>query len=174
MIRQLLLTVALLPMPAAAQLRFQDTTAIDVAVVAFTGQAVGREGGARTAVDPRLKLAACPLPQLAWRGSYQDAVVVHCEAPAWRIYVPVKLPPAGARAAAPALAPAVKAEPVIRRGDAVTIEAGTTGFSITRDGVAMSDASAGGRLPVRIDPAKPPIQTLAIAAGRVALPGWEK
>ena len=177
MTRTLCLTLALLPLPAGAQaLRFQDTTAIDVAVAAFTGHAVGEEGGARTAVDRRLKLAACPLPQLDWRGSYQDAVVVKCEAPAWRIYVPIKMPPQAARpvaaAAAARTAVAAKVEPVIRRGDPVTVEAGNGGFSITRDGIAMGDAPPGGRFMVKVDPAKPPIQAVAIEGGRATLPGW--
>ncbi|GAA3259859.1 hypothetical protein GCM10020258_21940 [Sphingomonas yabuuchiae] len=47
---------------------------------------------------------------------------------------------------------AVKAEPVIKRGDPVVIEAGSDGFSITREGVAMADAAPGGHFPVRIDP----------------------
>jgi flagella basal body P-ring formation protein FlgA len=181
MIRPLLLVTALLASPLAAQaIKFQDTTAIDVAVQAFTGHATGEEGGARTIVDPRLKLAACPLPQLDWRGSFQDAVVVRCEAPAWRIYVPVRMPPQAARApvvttAAVAAAPvAPKLEPVIRRGDPVTIEAGTEGFSITRDGVALGDAAPGARFMVRVDPAKPPVQAVAIESGRAGLPGWTR
>jgi len=176
MTRTLLFALALLPAPATAQaVRFQDTGAIDIAVAAFTGHAAGEEGGARTKVDARLKLAACPLPQLDWRGSYQDAVVVRCAAPAWRIYVPVKMPPQAARPAAAASSPvaiAAKAEPVIRRGDPVTVEAGNGGFSITRDGIAMGDAPAGGRFMVKVDPAKPPIQAVAIEGGRATLPGW--
>lgn len=180
MIRPLLIALALAPLPAAAQqLRFQETTALDVAVAAFTGHAIGEEGGARTAVDKRLKLAACPLPQLDWRGSYQDSVVVRCDAPAWRIYVPVRTPPRIAQppvVAAP-VAPvpvAVKAEPVIRRGDAVTVEVGAAGFSISRDGVAMGDAPAGGRVAIRVDPAKPPVQAVAVEPGRATLPGWAR
>ena len=118
MIRPLLILAALAPATAAAQVRYQDTTAIDVAVQAFTGQPIGAEGGARTAVDTRLKLAACPLPQLDWRAASQDAVVVTCDAPRWRIFVPVKMPPQAARApvvaaaSAPAAAPAAaKAAP---------------------------------------------------------------
>jgi flagella basal body P-ring formation protein FlgA len=173
----MLIGLALLPLPAAAQLRFQDTTAIDVAVAAFTGHRVGEEGGARTAVDTRLKLAACPLPQLDWRGSYQDAVVVRCDAPAWRIYVPVRTPPRPAGAIAGASAPvavAAKPEPVIHRGDAVTLEVGGAGFSIVRDGVAMGDAPAGGRVLIKIDPVKPAVQAVAVDAGRATLPGWSQ
>ncbi len=180
MIRPCLYAIALatpvvaLATPAVAQTRFQDTSAIDVAVAAFTGHSVGEEGGARTAVDTRLKLAACPLPQLDWRGTYQDAVVVTCDAPRWRIFVAIKRPPQirAPIAAAAAAVPPVKTEPVIRRGDPVTVEAGNGGFSITRDGIAMGDAPAGARLMVKVDPAKPPIQAVAVESGRATLPGW--
>lgn len=163
--------------PAAAQqVQFQDTRALDVSVVAFTGHAIGEDGGARTIVDPRLKLAACPLPELAWRGSWQDAVVVTCAAPAWRIYVPVKVPPhfAGPVAAAAAVAPAARPDPVIRRGDPVTIEAGDVGFRVTRDGVALADAAPGARLMVKVDDARAPVQAVAIESGRVTLPNWSR
>ncbi|WP_326523265.1 flagella basal body P-ring formation protein FlgA [Sphingomonas sp.] len=180
MIRPLLILAALAPATATAQIRYQDTTAIDVAVQAFTGQPIGAEGGARTAVDARLKLAACPLPQLDWRAATQDAVVVTCEAPRWRIFVPVKMPPLAARptvvaaAAVAPVVPAARAAPVIKRGDPITVEAGNGGFSITRDGVAMGDAAPGERLMVRIDPAKPPIQAVALDTGRATLPGWDR
>lgn len=177
MIRPLLIALALAPLPAVAQTRFQDTVAIDVAVQAFTGKRIGEEGGARTPVDKRLKLAACDLPQLDWRGSYQDSVVVRCDAPAWRIFVPIVVPPRApqsviAAAAAPVATAPVKAEPVIRRGDPITLEVGSAGFSITRDAIAMGDAPAGARLLVKVDPAKPPVQAVAIETGRATLPGW--
>jgi flagellar basal body P-ring formation protein FlgA len=175
MIRFFALAAAMLPVPALAQVAFQDTGALDVAVAAFTGHAIGEEGGARTAVDKRLKLARCGLPQLDWRGPAEDAVLVRCEAPAWRIFVPVKRAAPVARPAAAINAPvpvAARPEPVIRRGDPVTVEAGQAGFAITRDGVAMGDAPAGGRFLVKVDPAKPPIQAVAIEGGRATLPGW--
>lgn len=159
---------------------FQSTAMLDVIVAQFTGKAVGEEGGARTKVDNRLKLAACTAPQLEWRNAAKDAVVVRCMEPGWRIFVPVNAAPQPK--AAPAVtvaapiavkpAPAARAEPVIRRGDAVTVEAGAAGFSIAREGVAMSDAPAGGRLTVKVDEKKPPIQAVAVEPGRAKLPGW--
>ena len=101
-------------------------------------------------------------------------------APEWRIFVPVIMPPPAAKpvvaAAAPAPAAArpllpVKAEPVIRRGDAVTLEAGAPGFSITREGVAMNDAAPGARVMIRVDENKAPIQAVAVEAGHARLPG---
>jgi flagella basal body P-ring formation protein FlgA len=178
MIKPALLLLACAASPLAAQaIRFQDIIAIDVAVQAFTGRAIGEEGGARTKVDARLKLAACPLPQLDWRGSYQDAVVVRCDAPAWRIYVPVRMPPTPVHSpviAAAAVTPLAKPDLVIRRGDPVTIEAGSAGFAITRDGIALGDAARGARFMVKVDPAKPPVQAVAIESGRAGLPGWER
>lgn len=166
-----LLLLAAMPAPG-----FQSTVALDALVAQFTGKAIGEDGGAQSVVDARLKLAACPAPQLEWRGPAQDAVVVRCMAPAWRIFVPVKMTP---RPVAPvpeiaAVAPRpVRAEPVIRRGDPITVEAGNAGFSITREGVAMGDAAPGVRLLVRVDEKKPPIQAVAIEPGRARLPGFD-
>src|SRR5688572_7478193 len=66
--------------PAAAQ-PFQSTVVLDTIVAQFTGKPIGQEGGARTAVDSRLKLAACPAPQLEWRNEAKDAVVIRCMGP---------------------------------------------------------------------------------------------
>lgn len=166
--------------PAAAQ-DFQSTQMLDTIVSQFTGHNIGQEGGARAAVDARLKLAPCSAPQLSWRTDGHDAVLVRCMAPEWRIFVPVIMPanapkPVAATPAAPAPqivrpAPVVKAEPVIRRGDAVTLEAGAAGFSITREGVAMNDAAPGARVMIKVDENKSPIQAVAVEPGHARLPG---
>jgi flagella basal body P-ring formation protein FlgA len=167
--------------PAAAQ-DFQSTPMLDTIVAQFTGRAIGEEGGARTPVDPRLKLAACAAPQLGWRTDAHDAVVIRCMTPEWRIFVPVKFAPQAPKpailnlAAAPS-ADAPRAVPqrqeiVIRRGDPVTVEVGAAGFSITREGTAMNDAAPGARLAVKVDETKPPIQAVAIEPGHAHLPGW--
>lgn len=163
--------------PAVAQVGapFQDTTALDRAVVAFAGRPIGAEGGARTVVDTRLKLAACPTLALSWRTDAHDAVTITCTGPEWRIYVPMVMPVPAAAPVTPlvAAAPAAhKPEPVIKRGDPVTIEASAPGFSVTRDGVAMSDAPVGGRFLVDVNGAKKPVQAVAVGAGIATLPGW--
>lgn len=174
---RLLATTLLIASPAAAQngaqTGFQDTQAIDRGVAAFTGKPMGAEGGARAPVDTRLKLAACPMVAMAWRADNHDSVVVTCTGPDWRLYVPVIVPPTPVQApvAAP-VAVAEKPQIVIKRGDPVTIEAGTNGFSISRDGVAMSDAARGGRLLVNVDDPKKPVQAIAVSAGRATLPGY--
>ncbi|NIJ21184.1 flagella basal body P-ring formation protein FlgA [Sphingomonas naasensis] len=158
--------------PAAAQ-DFQSTQVLDAIVAQFTGKPLGEQGGARAPVDKRLKLQSCAAPQLEWHGAAKDAVVVRCMAPAWRIFVPVNAVPQPRSvpvAAAPVPAAPVRAAPVIRRGDPITVEAGSPGFSITREGIAMGDAPAGARLLVKVDEKKAPIQAVAIESGRARLP----
>lgn len=168
-----LIALLLAPVPAVAG-QFQDTKILDTAVAQFTGHAIGEEGGARMAVDDRLKLAPCALPQFEWLSSFQDAVVVHCMAPEWKIYVSVvRTKPVASAVVASAPSPVpVKTAPVIKRGDPIVIEADGEGFSITRDGVAMGDAAPGERLLVRVEDKKPPIQAVAVSAGIATLPGW--
>lgn len=155
---------------------FQDLTGLDRAVAAFTGHAVGEDGGPRAAIDARLRLATCPTVALSWRSDAHDAVVVTCSGPDWRLFVPVHQsisPATVARTAA--IAPA-RAEPVIRRGDPVLIEAGSNedgaGFQITREGVAAADAVPGARVAIRVDGTAQPVQAVAVEAGRVTLPGF--
>lgn len=171
--------------PAVAGQNFQSTEALDRIVAQFTGKPIGEAGGAKSAVDARLKLANCAAPQLSWRTDAHDAVVVRCMEPAWRIFVNVDAPartPAASTAASTAAAGSntpvsARAAPaaapiVIKRGDPVLVEIDASGFSISRDGIAMADAPAGGRVPIKIDDRKPPIQAIALEPGRAAMPGW--
>jgi flagella basal body P-ring formation protein FlgA len=171
----MLLSLALAAATPAAAQDFQSTRALDTIVAQFTGKALGEQGGARAPVDTRLKLQSCAALQLEWRSEAKDAVVVRCMAPAWKLYVPVnavpQAKPAPVVTAQTPVAP-VRAVPVIRRGDPITVEAGSPGFSISRDGVAMGDAAAGARLMVKVDEKKPAIQAVALEAGRARLPGW--
>ncbi|MFW2850853.1 flagella basal body P-ring formation protein FlgA [Sphingomonas sp. TX0543] len=153
---------------------FQDIAALDRGVSAFTGRPIGEEGGARAAVDPRLRLAQCPMVSMAWRTDAHDAVVVTCTGPEWRIFVPVVMPARTTVISSPASAqaPARNAEKIIKRGDPLMIEAGSNGFSIMREGVAMGDAAVGERLMVKVDTARMPVQAVAVEPGRATLPGW--
>ena len=170
-----LLAIALIAAatPAAAQ-NFQSTTLIDKAVAGFAGHPIGETGGARTAVDTRLKLATCPMVSLNWRTDIHDSVVVTCPDPQWRIFVPMLMPasaPPAATPTAPVLA--AKLAIVIKRGDPVTVVAGDGGFSVTRDGIATTDAAAGARVLIRVQEGKPPIQAVAVEPGKAMIPGAE-
>jgi flagella basal body P-ring formation protein FlgA len=165
--------IPLLLLAAAGAASFQDTASLDRAVSSFTGHGIGEEGGARTAIDARLRLAQCPTVAISWRTDAHDAVVVACSGPSWRVFVPVTNTVAVAPTATRvAYAPPVKAEPVIKRGDPVMIEAGDASFSISRDGIAAGDAAPGERLMIKVDGTRNPVQAVAVAAGRATLPGW--
>ena len=159
---------------AAAAAPHQDTAALDKVVAGFTGRPIGEDGGARAAIDSRLRLKQCPTVALAWRTDAHDAVVVSCAGPEWRVFVPIRMPAqsSGAAATAAAVATPAAAEKIIKRGDPLMIEAGSDGFSITREGVAMADATEGQRLMVRVEGGKMPVQAIAMAPGRATLPGW--
>ena len=183
-----LAAVAVASAPATAQTAFADPAELDMRVAIFAGAMIGAEGGARTPVDRRLKLARCGgNPELAWRTARQDAVVVACTGPQpWTIYVPVKRSQAitakpetvaAARPSAPSApvrpAPAAAGPAVIKRGDPVSLTAESGGFSVTREGVAMDDAAAGGRLKVKVDGTRVPVQGIAVASGNVLLASWQ-
>lgn len=152
---------------------FQSTEALDQLVERFAGAPIGAEGGARAAVDKRLKLAACDAPQLSWRSPAEDAVVIRCQGPQqWRVFVAINALPKAAPTLATPAPVAAKVEFVIRRGDPVMLEAGAAGFSITREGLAMGDAPVGGRVLVKTDDKRPPVAAIALAPGRAKLPGF--
>jgi flagella basal body P-ring formation protein FlgA len=177
MMYRLLIPLLLCASAALAAPVFQDTAALDRAVAGFTGQGIGAQGGARSVVDARLKLAQCPMVAMSWRSDAHDAVVISCTGPEWRLFVPVLFTPSEARrpvAQTAAFAPPVKLEPVIKRGDPVTIAAGSPGFSITREGIALGDAAPGARFMVKVDDAKNPVQAVALQSGRATLPGWSE
>ena len=164
--RTLILLTALIATPAAAA---TDLALLDRASEIFAGAALGTAGGPATPIDRRLKLADCAQsPMFSWRSERKDAIVIQCpDQGGWRIFVPIRPAPQAMAAATP-----VKAEPVIRRGDPVMLSANSDGFSVSSNGVAMSDAAPGARFTVRIEGVKAPVQAIATDAGQASLPGW--
>lgn len=134
----------LLPLcdPAAQARPTTDPAAIDRAVSAFTGAAIGQPGGARMPVDARLQLAACPAPlAVSWHGPAQTAVQVECPGPGgWRIFVAIS---------AASTATAAKAAPAVKRGDALTIMVRGRGFSVQQPGEALEGGAIGDWIVVR-------------------------
>ena len=129
----------LLPLcdPAANAAGLTDPAAIDRAVSAFTGAAIGQPGGARQAADGRLQLPACPAPlAVGWHSPARNAVQVECTGPtSWRIFVAVNAVPTAGQAKPEA--------PAIKRGDAVTIMVRGRGFSVQQQGEAMESGAVG-------------------------------
>jgi flagella basal body P-ring formation protein FlgA len=130
---------------AAAQTVAGSTSpaAIDRAVAAFTGAAIGTPGGARMASDPRLQLAPCSAPlAVSWHTPARTAVAVECGGPTpWRVFVAIT--------PAPGAAPAARPAPAVRRGDAITILVRGRGFSVQQPGEAMEAGALGDWIEVR-------------------------
>lgn len=150
-----------------------DLALLDRAAEIFAGARLGEPGGPVAPVDRRLRLAGCgSSPEFTWRTDAHDAIVIRCPDPnGWRIFVSVRAAPPAPKQVQPAAVAAIKEEPVIRRGDPVTLEAGQTGFAVSADGVAMNDAAPGARLQVKVEGAKAPVQAIAVQAGKAMLPG---
>jgi flagella basal body P-ring formation protein FlgA len=146
-----------------------DLALLDRAAEIFAGSRLGEPGGPVAPIDRRLRLGGCSAsPEFSWRAETRDAIVIRCpDHNGWRIFVSVKPAPVAMAAAA-----GVRAEPVIRRGDPITLVAGRDGFSVSADGTAMTDAAPGVRLQVKVEGAKSPVQAIALEAGKATLPGW--
>lgn len=140
---------------------FHDLSSIDREVARFTGAPQGTVGGARMPVDRRLKLSQCPAPlALEWYGSSNRTVLVRCPvADGWRVFVPVA---AGMAAA--------KAEPVVERGEAVSIAVQGRGFTVSRQGEALESGAIGEWIRVRpVGDKRNTIRARVIQPGQVGL-----
>ncbi len=168
----LVLTAGLSAAPAAAQ-SFQSIDAIEEQVVAVLGTPIGQPGGPARAIDRRLKLSACPAPIIV-EPIALGAVTVRCQQIGWRLRVPVLQGGAQTSAAAAPSNPVrtARAEPIIRRGDPVSLGVSPGSFTVARQAVAEQDGAPGDRIRVRTEPRKPPIIGQVLPDGRVAMNGF--
>lgn len=159
MIRLLACAAAFAAGTQASAAGFADPAEIDQAVARFTGADTGTEGGARLPVDRRLKLARCEAPlALEWYGRARDTVLVQCPG-GWRLFVPV----AGAAVAA-------RGEPVVARGESVSIVVQGKGFTLSRQGEAMEGGAVGDW--IRVRPAgtrTDPVRVRVLEPGKVGM-----
>lgn len=135
-----LLGTVLIPQTALAQ-SFEDLDALDSRIA----QNLVGESAQALPLDRRLKLAACPAPAMI-EPPAMGALTIRCPALGWRIRVPLQ----GA---------AMRAEWVIRRGDAVELAAGGPGFAVTTTVIAMDEGAYGKALRV-----KSPSSTVIVVA----------
>ena len=141
-----------------------DAATIDRAVERFTGAPIGVPGGAARPVDRRLRLAPCRAPlALGWHGVRQDSIEVRCpDAGSWRIFVAVAGEgPEGT---------AAKAEPLVSRGDAVSIVVQGRGFSVSQAGEAMDAGAKGEWIRVRPPSGADPVRAQVERPGLVIIP----
>jgi flagella basal body P-ring formation protein FlgA len=160
--RRLALIAACLPAPALAQ-AVQDIAALEHRLVIALDAGIGEPGGPLVPIDRRLKLAPCPTP-VAIDPPALGAVALRCPQLGWRIRVPLM------RAAT---AIAVKAAPLVRRGDPVEIVAQSEAFSVSAQAIAQEDGGAGDRIRVKTDPKSPVIFAEVIDMGMVRVPGFK-
>ena len=159
----LTLAASLLATPALAD-GFHDLAAIDNAVAAFTGAAIGQPGGAQAPVSRQLRLAPCRQPlRLEWQGAERLSLRVACPDPdSWRLFVPLMQGAGQAQAAA-----------LVSRRDVLRVEAVGPGFRIARTGEALEDGRAGSLIRVRVDDGTRQgrvISAEVVEAGKVRVP----
>jgi flagella basal body P-ring formation protein FlgA len=166
--RRLVPAALLLAGTAHAQ-SFEDVAALDMRVAAALGAHAGEPGGAARPIDRRLKLAACPQPA-SIEAPAMGAVTVRCEALGWRIRVPLLVQ----QAALATRDAAVKAEPLVRRGDQVELTASTGSFTVSTIGIAEQDGAPGDRIRIRSDRKGPPVIGIVGEDGTISLPGFKQ
>jgi len=165
--RRLVLLSVVAASPALAQ-GFENLDMLDSRISAALGAGIGEPGGAASAVDRRLRLAACPQPAEIAEPA-MGAVTVRCQPLGWRIRVPLVVTTQARAASAPA---AVRAAPVVRRGDQIELVAIASGFTVSTLAVAEQDGAPGDRIRVRTEHRSAPVIGQVLADGRVALPGF--
>jgi flagella basal body P-ring formation protein FlgA len=126
--------------PAMGQ-SFADLSAIDREVAAFIGVNPNAPDGAFAPVDRRMKLAACNRPlNLTWMGNRRQTVMVQCPTPGgWKLYVPIYAASVGQAI-----------QPVISRGDAVSVTLSGPGFSVSQSAEALEAGAVGEWIRVRV------------------------
>jgi flagella basal body P-ring formation protein FlgA len=167
--RRLTLLAAAIAAPAQAQ-TFENLAMLDSRISAALGAGIGEPGGAVTPLDRRLRLAACPQPAEIGEPA-AGALAVRCAVQGWRIRVPlVRNASSGTTAAASPSA--VRAEPIVRRGDQVELVAIGASFAVSTLAIAEQDGAPGDRIRLRTERRTTPIFGQVLADGRVALPGF--
>ncbi|SFS12833.1 flagella basal body P-ring formation protein FlgA [Sphingomonas jatrophae] len=161
---RLFLPVLLLAAPAAAA-PFQNLAALETRLTGALGAGIGEVGGPAAPIDRRLKLAACPQP-VSIEPPALGAVTLACPAIGWKLRVPLKRLAMTSAAGSPAM----RAAPVIKRGDPVELVAERDGFVVSTQTVAQEDGVAGGRIRLRADAKAPVVIAEVVELGRARIP----
>ena len=152
--------LAITATPAAAN-TFIPPAEIDRAVFSFLGAPAGSPGGAVRAVDPRLRLAVCANDlEVTWYGRTGASLQVSCPDKGWRVFVPV-----GANGTTSFRGNRLS-EPVVKKGETVSIIYEGAGFTLTRQGEALEAGTQDKWIKV-----KPVGEKTAPVSGQVLRPG---
>ena len=150
---------------AAQAQTFEDLSALEQQVTASLGAGIGEPGGPARPIDRRLKLTPCPRPAIVDPPA-MGAVAVRCQDLGWRIRVPLTAGSGFQQAA-------LKAEPIVRRGDQIELVADTGTFSVSTVAVAEQDGAVGDH--IRVRPGSKPGTVIGIVTedGKIALSGFK-
>ncbi|MEL7446516.1 MAG: flagella basal body P-ring formation protein FlgA [Pseudomonadota bacterium] len=147
--------------PSSSSRTFTDPAEIDRAVEIFTGARIGESGGARSEADRRLRLDACTSPLATqWYGRPGKTIQVECPGiHGWRIFVST-VPTAGA----------AKTDPVVRRGDPITVAIRGRGFTVQQSGEARESGGIGDWIAIRTARKADPIRARIERPGLAVIP----
>lgn len=147
--------------PAVAQQGVQDTRSIDEQIALLVGAGPGEPGGARSPIDPRIRLAGCP-ETLEMTRSSQSNVTVSCRPLGWAIRVPLLA--GGGNDARDR-----RATLLVTRGDQVRLVARRGTVRVTMTGVALDPGGEGDRIRIRIGDRRAPIAGYVLPGGDVSV-----
>jgi len=145
--------------------QFENLDVLEARVIGALGAGIGAPGGPMAPIDRRIKLTRCP-------GTVQidppalGAVALRCPQIGWRIAVPLQRLQQAAAAA-------VKATPVVRKGDPVELYVDTGSFSVSTEAIAQEDGAPGDRIRIKTDDKAPVMIAEIVDFGRVRLPGYK-
>lgn len=148
--------------PAQAQI-IESLPALEQKLQQFLGKGQGDPGGARHAIDRRLKLKKCPeAPVLEKRN--ESLAMIHCAPLDWRISVPLVRSEEGRHGSA--------SQEMVKRGQTIMLVVQKNGFEISRQMQADRSGGLGDIIPVRTTRRARPIMAEIIGEGRVTLPAF--
>lgn len=122
---------------------FEDTARLDRQVAVHLNADIGGAGGARAAIDSKLRLKRCP-SSVRFSDTNNNAVMVSCPDLGWRIFVPVR------RTQARATSKAGRADEfVVLRNQPLTLVVRRPSFSVSYGVIAQKNGRVGDYIPVR-------------------------
>ena len=151
--------------PAQGQV-MESLPALEQQLEQFLGKGQGEAGGARQAIDRRLRLKKCPQRPVIEKRD-KSLALIRCEPLNWRISVALAGQDNGDQGP---LRSQVKSQVMVKRGQPVLLIVHKNGFMVSRQMQADRTGSLGDIIPVRATRKATPVMAEIIGEGRVVLP----
>lgn len=159
----LIATLPLSLLSMAATPAFENTDTLDRQVAAHLNADIGAVGGARAAIDSKLKLKTCP-GRVRFSTTNTNAVLVRCPELGWRIFVPVRATESRSGGYNERVD-----EVVVQRNQPVTLVVNRPHFSVRYSMIAQRSGKLGDFIPVRSNRKAKTVMARIIAANEVEL-----